>query len=59
MVYAGESSENYLDTRVRIYKNLKRRTSMTIPSDPDSEELAIKKGHLQIFTCLSCCNQNI
>ena len=59
MVSAGESLENYLDTRVRIYENLKRRTSVTIPSDPDSEELAIKKGYLQIFTCLSCCNQNI
>ena len=35
VVYAGESSENYVDTRVRIYKNLKRKTSMAIPSDPD------------------------
>ena len=35
VVYAGESSENYVDTRVRIYKNLKRKTSMAIPPDPD------------------------
>ena len=34
-VYAGEPSENYVDTRVRIYKNLKRKTSMAIPPDPD------------------------
>ena len=30
VVYAGESSENYVDTRVRIYKNLKRKTSMAM-----------------------------
>ena len=35
VVYAGEPLENYVDTRVRIYKNLKRKTSMAIPPDPD------------------------
>ena len=35
VVYGGEPSENYVDTRVRIYKNLKRKTSMAIPPDPD------------------------
>ena len=55
VVYAGESSENDLDTKVRIYKNLKRKTSMTIPPDPHSVELAIKRARLQTFTWLSCC----
>ena len=59
VVYAGESSENYVDTRVRIYKNLKRKTFMAIPLDPHSVELAIKRAHLQTFTCLCCCEQNI
>ena len=59
VVYASESSENYLHTRVRIYKNLKRKTSMTLPPDPDSVELAIKRAHLQTFIWLSCCEQNI
>ena len=36
VVYAGVYSENYVDTRARIYKNLKRKTSMAIPPDPDS-----------------------
>ena len=48
--YAGESSENYVDTRVRTYKNLKRKTSMAIPPDSDSVELAIKRAHLQTST---------
>ena len=59
VVYAGESVENYLDTGVRIYKKLKRKTSMTIPPDLDSLELAIKRAPLRTFTCLSCCKQNI
>ena len=59
VVYAGESSENYLGTRVRIYKNLKRKTPMAITPGPDSEELAIKRAHLRTFTWLSCCEQNI
>ena len=46
VVCAGEFSENYLDTRVRIYKNFKRKTSMTILPDPDSVKLAIKRAHL-------------
>ena len=59
VVYAGESSENQLDTRVRIYKNLKRKTPMAIPPGPDSEELAIKRAHLRKFTWLRCCEQII
>ena len=59
VVYAGEPSENYVDTRVRIYKNLKRKTSMAIPPDPDSVELAIKRAHLQTFTWLRCGDQNV
>ena len=47
VVYAGESFENYLNTRVWIYKSLKRKTSKIIPPDPDSEELVIKRAHLK------------
>ena len=50
VVYAGESLENYVDTKVRIYKNVKRKTSMAILPDPDSVEFAIKRAHLQTFT---------
>ena len=59
VVYVAESSENYVDRRVRTYKNLKRKTSMAIPPDKDSVELAIKRAHLQTSTWLSCCEQNV
>ena len=58
VVYAGESSENYVGKRVRIYENVKRKTYMAILPDPDSVELAIKMEHLQTFTWLNCCEQN-
>ena len=32
---------------------------MAIPPDPDSVEFAIKRAHLQAFTWLHCCEQNI
>ena len=48
VVYADESSENYVDTRVRIYNNLKRKTS--IPPYRNSVERAIKRAHLQTLT---------
>ena len=57
VVYAGKSSENYVDKRCRICKNVKRKTSIAIPPDLDSVELAIKKAHLQTFTCSCCCKQ--
>ena len=48
-----------LDTRVRIYKTLKRKTSMTISPDLDLVELAIKRTHLQKFALLRCYEKSI
>ena len=52
-VYAGESSENYVDTRVRIHKNFKK--SMTLPPDPDLVEFATKRAPFKTFKWLRCC----
>ena len=59
VVYYGESSEHYADTRIKIHKNVKRKKSMTFLRDPDSVELAIKKALFQTLTWLRCCEQNI
>ena len=48
-----------LDTRVRIYKTLKRKTSMAISPDLDLVELAIKRTHLQKFALLRCYEKSI
>ena len=50
--------ENYVDTWIRIYKDF-WKIYMTVPSAPNSVELAIKRAHLQIFTWLRCCQRSI
>ena len=35
VVYAGEHLENFVDTKTRIYKNLKRKLSMVVPPESD------------------------
>ena len=32
---------------------------MAIPPDPDCVKLVIKRAHLQTFTWLRCCEQNV
>ena len=61
VVHAGKSSENYVDTRFRICKNLKRKTSLAIPPDPDSVELPIKRatlGNIYMFIFLQANDSN-
>ena len=50
VVYTSKPSKNYLDARLRIYKNLKRKTSKAISPDPDLVDFAIKRAHLRTFT---------
>ena len=58
VVYAAESSKSHLGKRKRIFKNLKRKISMAIPSSPDSVKLAIKRtckhvhGHVAAIKAL-------
>ena len=47
VVYAGEHLENFVDTKTKIYKNLKRKLSMVVPPETDWVELAMKKAHLR------------
>ena len=55
VVYSGIHGENYVDTRVRLYKNLKSKSSMPLPPDPDSLEQVIKRSHFQTYQWLRCC----
>ena len=59
IVYNGKNNESFVDTRIRLYQQLKKKTSLTIPPDPDSTEQAIKRCHLQVFVWKRCCDQNI
>eukprot|EP00794_Sanderia_malayensis_P016276 gene16276-biopygen13830 len=52
--YNGKTTETYVTTRLRIYKELKVKSSSAIPPDPDSAEEAIKRANYQLFHWLRC-----
>ena len=47
VIYNGAARENYIETRIRMYQSLERKTSMGILPDPDSIIQVIKRAHLQ------------
>ena len=36
VLYNGYKKESYVNTRVRLYKGLKQKSSLTLPPDPDT-----------------------
>jgi hypothetical protein len=54
IVYAGKSNESYVGTRIRLYKNLKTKSSASLPADPDSIRQEIKRVHIQSYIWLHC-----
>ena len=54
VLYSGTSNETYVDTRVRLYKKLKNKSSLSLPADPDSMSQEIKRCHLQSYIWLNC-----
>ena len=54
IIYNGSLNKSFVESRVRLCKNLKKKTSAAIPADPDSTLQEIKRVHLQSFICLRC-----
>ena len=50
--YSGRLTETYVETRMRMYKNLKVKSSSSIPPDPHSVEKVIKNVTYQVFQWL-------
>ncbi len=44
---------------MRIYRDLKVKTSSSIPPDPDSVKQAIKRVNLPVFQWICCCQREI
>jgi len=59
VIYSGKQREEYVDTRIRLYQSLKKKSSMSVPPDPDSLIQVIKRAHLQIYEWYRCAQQNI
>ena len=54
VLYSGKIDEDYIDTRIRLYENLKVKSSMPLPPDPLSVIQVIKRAHLQAYTWYHC-----
>ena len=54
VLYCGKDDEDYVDTRVRMYTNMKVKSSAPLMPDPDSLLQEIKRIHLQCFYWLNC-----
>ena len=59
VLYNGNKKESYVNTRVRLYKGLRQKSSLTLPPDPDSVTQAIKRINLQIKIWSQFLNQNM
>ena len=50
MCYSGKDDEDLVETRVRLYKKMKVKSSQSLPPDPKSIEQAIKRIHYQLYS---------
>lgn len=54
VMYSGKYDESYVDTRVRLYKKMKQKSSASLPPDPASLKQAILRAHLQAHIWKQC-----
>ncbi|XP_065053639.1 uncharacterized protein LOC135682604 [Rhopilema esculentum] len=59
VVYSGKVGESYVETRIQLYKEMKSKSSSSIPPDPDSVKQAIRRANYQVFHWVRCCEVNI
>ena len=48
LCYSGKKDESYVDTRVRLYKNMKVKSSSTLPPDLKSLNQHIRRVNFQL-----------
>ena len=58
VLYTGKEKETYIETRIRLYQEMKVKSSMSLPPDPDSIIQVIKRAHYQIYFWLRCTEVN-
>ncbi len=59
IIYSGKANETYIETRVRLYKSMKVKSSMSLPPDPDSLFQVIKRAHHQAYFWQRCLEKEI
>ncbi|MAG85790.1 MAG: hypothetical protein CMB97_00015 [Flavobacteriaceae bacterium] len=59
VIYNGKDNETYVETRIRLYKEMKSKSSLPVSPDPDSAEQAIRRANYQVFHWVRCHEINI
>ena len=59
VMYSGRRDESYVDTRVRLYKAMKTKSSQSLPPDPDSIHQAVRRVHYQVYYWLRFAEKSI
>ena len=59
VLYNGSKQNSYINTKDKLYKGLKQKFSLTLPSDADSVTQSIKIVNLQITIWLQLLNRNL
>lgn len=54
VMYSGKENESYVATRVRLYHNMKVKSSLSLPPDLHSLKQAILRAHWQTYYWLRC-----
>ena len=59
VVYSGKVDASFLETRIRLHKEIIVKSSLSIPPpDPDSVEQAIRRGNHHVFHRIRGCEVN-
>ena len=59
VMYSGRKDESLVDTRARLYKAMKAKSSQPLPPDPDSMHQAILRVHYQLYHWLRLAQKSI
>ena len=54
VLYAGNRNETYVETRVRLFRKQRKKTSMLLPPDEKSAKQAIYGVNYQVYIWLRC-----
>eukprot|EP00112_Aurelia_sp_Birch-Aquarium-sp1_P004164 Seg1472.14 transcript_id=Seg1472.14/GoldUCD/mRNA.D3Y31 product="hypothetical protein" protein_id=Seg1472.14/GoldUCD/D3Y31 len=59
VMYSGKPQEGYVETRIRIYQNLKTKSSAAVPADPKSIWEDLQRVNLTCFIWLRCLDATV
>ena len=57
-LYNGTAKETYVETRLRLYNEQKRKNLISLPPDPLSCKQAIRRANYQSYYWLHCTDKN-